>query len=33
MKIKIIIIVDLCSVDEIGHRQFLFNRTFVVGSF
>jgi len=33
MKTKINIGVDLSSVDKIDTRQFLFNRTIVVGSF
>ena len=33
MKTKINIIFDLSSVDKIDTRQFLFNRTIVVGSF
>ena len=33
MKTKIIIVVDLRSVDKIDTRQFLYNRTFVGGSF
>jgi len=33
MKTKIKIVVDLSSVDKIDTRQFLFNQTFVVGSF
>ena len=33
MKTKINIVVDLSSVDKIDTRQFLFNRTIVVGSF
>jgi len=32
MKTKINIVVDLSSVDKIDTRQFLFNRTIVVGS-
>jgi len=30
---KIIIVVDLSSVDKIDTRQFLYNQTFVGGSF
>jgi len=33
MKTKINSVVDLSSVDKIDTRQYLFNRTFVVGSF
>ena len=33
MKTKIITVVDLSSVDKIDTRQFLYNRTFVGGSF
>jgi len=33
MKKKIIIVVDLSSVDKIDKRQFLYNQTFVSGSF
>jgi len=33
MKTKIIIVVDLRSVDKIDTRQCLYNRTFVGGSF
>jgi len=33
MKTKIIIVVDLSAVDKIGTRQFLYNWTFVGGSF
>jgi len=33
MNTKIIIIVDLSSVDKIDTQQFLFNRTIVVGSY
>jgi len=33
MKTKIIIVVDLSSVNKIDTRQFLYNRTFVSGSF
>jgi len=33
MKTKIIIVVDLSSVNKIDTRQFLYNRTFVGGSF
>jgi len=33
MKTKIIIVVDLSSVDQIDTQQFLYNQTFVCGSF
>ena len=33
MKTKIIIVIDLSSVDKIDTRQFLYNQTFVGGSF
>ena len=33
MKTKINIVVELSSVDKIDTRRFLFNRTFVIGSF
>mgnify|MGYP006890280047 CR=1 FL=1 len=33
MNTKINIVVDLSTVDKIDTRQFLFNRTFGVGSF
>ena len=33
MKTKIFIVVDLSSVDKIDTRQFLYNQTFVGGSF
>jgi len=33
MKTKIIIVVDLSSVDKIDTRQFMYNQTFVGGSF
>jgi len=33
MDTNIIIVVDLSSVDKIDTRQFLYNRTFVGGSF
>jgi len=33
MKTKIIVAVDLSSVDKIDTRQLLYNRTFVGGSF
>jgi len=33
MKTKIIIVVDLSSVDKIDMRQYLYKQTFVGGSF